>query len=186
MPHIHLNNDQPGISSLFAYRPETARPLCELAEVLLRGPSTLTRGERELIATRVSHLNSCRFCTNSHAAFAAAQLPEGMPLVDQVCADPADAPVSEKLKALLDIADAVQLGGQEVRGKDVEAARAAGATDTEIHDTVLIAAAFCMYNRYVDGLATLTPDDPDGYAAMAERIVSHGYSSSLPQPRAQA
>ncbi|MEU6405176.1 peroxidase-related enzyme [Streptomyces sp. NPDC046985] len=175
MPHIPLNAELPGISALFAFRPETAKPLGELAEVLLRGPSALSRGERELIAARVSHLNGCRFCTASHAAFAAAQLPEGMALVDQVRADPAQAPVSPKLAALLPLADAVQRGGREVEERHVKAARAAGATDTEIHDTVLIAAAFCMFNRYVDGLGAVAPEAPAAYEAMAERIVAHGY-----------
>jgi uncharacterized peroxidase-related enzyme len=175
VPHIKLGNDSPGIVSLFEYRPETARPLSELAEVLLRGPSTLTRGERELIASYVSSLNSCSFCTDSHAAFAAAQVPGGMTLVDQVRADPGGAPISAKLRALLRIAAAVQQGGKNVRDQDVEAAREAGADDREIHDTVLIAAAFCMYNRYVDGLATSLPEDPASYEASAAVIVNDGY-----------
>lgn len=186
MPHISLGNDAPGIVSLFAYRPETAKPLCDLAEVLLRGPNSLTRGERELIAAYVSRLNDCNFCTDSHAAFAAAQLPEGMTLVDQVRTDPDTAPVSAKMRALLRIAAAVQRGGKNVRAEDVAAAREAGATDVEIHDTVLIAAAFCLYNRYVDGLATTIPDDPGSYAAMAEVIVSAGYGVVSGEPAAQS
>ncbi|HLK01630.1 MAG TPA: peroxidase-related enzyme [Streptosporangiaceae bacterium] len=178
MPHISLGNDAPGIVSLFQYRPETARPLCDLADALLRGPSSLTRGERELIAAYVSTLNDCDFCASSHAAFAAAQLPEGMTLVDQVRADPSSAPVSPKLRALLRIAAAVQRGGKDVRLAHVAAARDAGVTDLEIHDTVLIAAAFCMYNRYVDGLSTTLPDNPAGYAAMADLIVSAGYAAA--------
>jgi uncharacterized peroxidase-related enzyme len=181
MPHVNLGSDAFGIRSLFEYRPETARPLSELAEVLLRGPSTLTSGERELIASYVSSLNDCSYCTDSHAAFAAAQLPDGMTLVDQVRADPDSAPIGAKLRALLRIAAAVQWGGKNVRGQDVEAAREAGANDQEIHDTVLIAAAFCMYNRYVDGLATTLPEDPAGYATAAERIVNKGYLAGLPQ-----
>lgn len=186
MPHIPLPEGLAGIRSLLNYRPETAGPLTELAEILLRGPSTLSRGERELIATRVSHLNDCRYCTDSHAAFAAAQLPQGVDLVDQVREEPATAHVPEKLRALLAIADAVQIGGKEVQDKHVDAARAAGATDAEIHDCVLIAAAFCMYNRYVDGLATVLPDSPDAYTAMADRIVTAGYRDSMPGQRAQA
>ncbi len=182
MPHIELNNDAPGIVSLFEYRPETARPLTGLAEVLLRGPSPLSRGERELIAAYVSSLNDCDFCASSHAAFAAAQLPAGMTLVDQVRADPGSAPVSAKLRALLVIAAAVQRGGKQVRAEDVAAAREAGAADVEIHDAVLIAAAFCMYNRYVDGLATSVPANPADYAAVAEIIVSAGYGAVLPVP----
>ncbi len=186
MPHIALGSDDPGITGLFRFRPETAGPLNALAEVLLRGESTLTRGERELIAAYVSSLNSCRFCFSSHAAFAAAQLPEGMAMVDQVRADLDTAPISVKMKALLDIAAAVQQGGLAVSDQHVAAARAAGATDVELHDTVLIAAAFCMYNRYVDGLATITPDDPAVYAVVAERIVTHGYTATLAQPEVES
>jgi uncharacterized peroxidase-related enzyme len=179
MPHIELNSDEPGILGLLKYRPETARPLTELVEVLLRGPSTLTRGERELIAAYVSTLNGCRFCAASHAAFAAAQLPEGMPLVDQVQIDARSAPVSSKISALLEIAAAVQEGGLHVTGHQVAAARDADATDMEIHDCVLIAAAFCMMNRYVDGLATTAPDDLAGYALHAQMIVENGYRPLL-------
>jgi uncharacterized peroxidase-related enzyme len=186
MPHISLGNEAPGIVSLFVYRPETAKPLSDLAEVLLRGPNSLSRGERELIGAYVSTLNGCSFCGDSHAAFAAAQLPEGMALVDQVRTDPAGAAVSPKLAALLPIAAAVQRGGKNVREEDVAAARKAGATDVEIHDTVLIAAAFCLYNRYVDGLATTLPDDPAGYAEMAELIVNVGYGAASGQPVAQS
>src|SRR5215470_15057049 len=175
MTHIELSNDLPGIAGLLQYRPETAGPLNALAEVLLRGPNTLSRGERELVAAYVSGRNECLFCASAHSAFAAAQLPEGMPLVDQVRANPERAPISPKLRALLAIAGAVQGSGHEVTADLVAAARAAGADDVEIHDTVLIAAAFCMYNRYVDGLATFAPDDPAMYAAQAERILTQGY-----------
>ena len=175
MPHIALNSAEPGIRGLLRYRPETARPLSELTEVLLRGPGTLTRGERELIAAYVSALNGCRYCTSSHSACAAAQLPGGMALVEQVRADPATAPVPAKLKALLALAAAVADSGRAVTAGLVAAARAAGATDVEIHDTVLIAAVFCMFNRYVDGLATTAPDDPALYAAGAQRLITHGY-----------
>jgi uncharacterized peroxidase-related enzyme len=175
MPHIELGNDSPGIRSLFEYRPETARPLCALVEVLLRGPNTLTRGERELIASYVSSLNNTTYCTNIHGAYAAAQLPSGITLVDQVRADPDSAPITDKLRALLRIAAAVQRGGKNVRDQDVEAAREAGASDREIHDTVLIAAAFCMYNRYVDGLATSLPEDSAWYETAAVSFVDAGY-----------
>jgi uncharacterized peroxidase-related enzyme len=175
MPHITLNSGEPGIRGLLQFRPETGRPLSELAEVLLRGPSTLSRGERELIGAYVSGLNDCRYCSGSHSACAAAQLPGGMPLVEQVRADASRAPVSAKLKALLEIAAAVTRSGLAVTAQDVAAARAAGATDLEIHDTVLIAAMFCMFNRYVDGLATIAPDDPAAYAAGAQHLVHEGY-----------
>jgi uncharacterized peroxidase-related enzyme len=182
MPHIVLNSAEPGIRGLLRYRPETARPLSELTEVLLRGPGTLTRGERELIAAYVSALNDCRYCSSSHAACAAAQLPGGMTLVEQVRADPGAAPVPAKLKALLAIAAAVRDSGHAVTEEQVAAARAAGATDMEIHDTVLIAAVFCMFNRYVDGLATTAPDDPALYAADAQRLVMQGYVAPSADP----
>jgi uncharacterized peroxidase-related enzyme len=178
--HIDLGMDErqfPGIIGLRRFRPEMAKPLNELAEVLLRGPNTLSRGERELIAAYVSSGNECRFCRDSHSASAAAQLEGGLPLVDQVCADPAAAPISAKLRALLRIAAAVRVDGRDVTAETVAAARDEGATDVEIHDTVLIAAAFSMYNRYVDGLATFAPDDRRMYAMGAQRIVEHGYTA---------
>ncbi len=175
VPHIDLPEGVPGIRSALAFRPETAGPLLQLAEVLLRGDNTLSRGERELIAAYVSNLNECEFCQASHSMFAALQLEDGAALVEQVKRDPATAPISDKLRALLAVAAKVRADGRSVSDSDVAEARRHGATDTEIHDTVLIAAAFCMYNRYVDGLATWTPTDPRAYDEMGERIVAHGY-----------
>jgi uncharacterized peroxidase-related enzyme len=149
MPHIALPEGLPGITSGFAFRPETAKPMRELAHVLLHGPSTLTGGERELIATYVSSQNDCYFCQTSHGAAAAAHLGQNSGLVDKVKRDFLQSPISDKLKALLVIAGQVQKGGKHVTAESVESARQQGATDLEIHDTVLIAAAFCMYNRYV-------------------------------------
>ncbi|MBR7833403.1 carboxymuconolactone decarboxylase family protein [Actinospica durhamensis] len=177
MAHIDLGVDErksPGINGLMQFRPETAKPLGALADVLLRGPNSLTPGERELIAAYVSGLNDCEFCRDSHSAFAAAQLEQGLPLVEQVRADRNTAPISAKLRALLAIAAAVREGGRTVTGELVEAAKAEGATDVEVHDTVLIAAAFCMFNRYVDGLGTL-PADPEDYVHAAHHIIANGY-----------
>jgi uncharacterized peroxidase-related enzyme len=165
----------PGILGLLRFRPQTAKPLMELAEVLLRGDSTPTRGERELIAAQVSKLNSCEFCFNAHGTQAALQLDGGWETVDAVIADADDASLPARLRALLRIAGAVQIGGRNVTGELVDAAKAAGATDTEIHDVVLIGAAFCMYNRYVDGLATWAPTDRAQYAQSGHRIHTHGY-----------
>lgn len=182
MSHIELPQGVPGILGPMMFRPETARPLNQLAEVLLRGESTLTRGERELIAAYVSWLNECAFCQRSHGTFAAFQLDGGWDVVDAVKRDLRTAPVSDKLKALLAIAAKVQKDGRSVTSADVSAARQNGATDIEIHDTVLIAAAFCMYNRYVDGLSTWAPDDQAAYDASAVRITEQGYGSSVPLP----
>lgn len=175
MPHIALPEGFPGITGGFAFRPETATPMRELVEILLRGPSTLTSGEREMIATLVSSRNDCGFCQLSHRAAAAHHLEGNYDLVDAVRRDPETAPVSPKLKALLAIAGKVQQDGKLVTTADVDRARAAGASDLEIHDTVLIAAAFSMFNRYVDGLATVTPADPSAYDAMGKRMAGEGY-----------
>jgi uncharacterized peroxidase-related enzyme len=175
MPHIQLPEGLPGITGPLAFRPETATPLLALAEVLLRGPSTLTSGEREMIATLVSARNDCYFCQTSHRAAAAHHLSGNYALVDAVRADYQSAPVSPKLKALLAIAAKVQRSGKNVTSEDIAQARQEGATDLEIHDTVLIAAAFCMYNRYVDGLATVTPVDPRQYDEMGALMAKEGY-----------
>jgi uncharacterized peroxidase-related enzyme len=178
MPHIQLPEDMPGITAGFAFRPETAQPLRELAHVLLHasGNEGFSSAERELIAAFVSSRNTCYFCQTSHAA-AAAHLFGGDPaLVAAVCAGYRLAPISSKLKALLAIAEQVQVDGKRVTKELVERARAEGATDIDIHDTVLIAAAFCMYNRYVDGLATWQPREPGMYAQMGKQMAEQGYA----------
>jgi uncharacterized peroxidase-related enzyme len=138
-------------------------------------PHTLTQGERELIATYVSYLNDCHFCQSIHGAIAAAHLDGDEDLVRRVKADFQHADVSDKLKALLLIAGKVQRGGKNVTAQDVEHARTLGATDLEIHDTVLIAAAFCVYNRYVDGLATTQPHDKAMYRERGKIVAREGY-----------
>lgn len=175
MPHIPLPADLPGIRGAMAFRPETARPLNALVQVLLTGPSTLTPGERELIATYVSSRNRTHYCASIHGAIAAAHLGGDEAVVKQVKTDFSRAAISNKLKALLAIAGKVQQDGKLVTPQDVEAARREGATDLEIHDTVLIAAAFCMYNRYVDGLGTEQPDDEALYRERGRRVAREGY-----------
>ena len=177
MPHISLP-DLPGIRGPMAFRPETAKPLNDLVDVLLRGPSTLTPGERELIATFVSARNDCRYCQTIHGAIAAHHLGGAEDLVVAVKTDPERAAISEKLKALLVIAGKTAESGTLVTTADVEKARGLGATDLEIHDTVLIAAVFCLCNRYVDGLATWAPDDPAFYRQRAALVAENGYAAS--------
>ena len=174
MPHIALPEGLPGISGGFAFRPETAKPMRELAHIILHEPGSLTPGERELIATYVSSQNDCYFCQTSHGAAAASHL-GGDQIVSQVKADFQSASITPKLKALIAVAGKVQQGGKRVLPEDVDHARSLGATDVEIHDTVLIAAAFCMYNRYVDGLGTWQPHDQTMYAEMGQHLAEHGY-----------
>ena len=183
MPHIALPEGLPGISSGFAFRPETAKPMRELAHVLLHSPNSLTPCERELIATYVSSQNDCSFCQTSHGAAATAHLQGDCKLVDDVKRDFANADISPRMKTLLTIAGKVQRGGKHVTAEDIAHARAEGATDTEIHDTILIAAAFCMYNRYVDGLGTWQPTDPGMYEQMGRHLADKGYTEpSIRQP----
>ncbi|MFI5621392.1 carboxymuconolactone decarboxylase family protein [Streptomyces sp. NPDC051567] len=179
MPHIALTSGLPGIRGLMADRPDTAAPLNDLADVLLRGESPLSRGERELIAAYVSELNRTPFCAGTHGAAAAAQLEGGRELVRAVRDDLASAPVTPLLRALLRVAAEVQAQARPVSEETVAAARAEGATDTHLHDTVLIAAAFCMYNRYVSGLATAVPTDPGYYDEAGRRITAHGYARAV-------
>ena len=175
MPYIPLEDHLPGITGLLEYRKDSALPIRELTQTLLRGPSTLTEGERELIATVVSHRNQCTFCTTAHTAAADILLGEEETAA-KVKQDISTAPVSDKMKALLTIAAQVQESGKNVTTVSVQNAKEAGATDLEIHDTVLIAALFCLYNRYVDGLSTVTPTDPAFYKGLGERLKNNGYN----------
>ncbi len=187
MPYIEVAPGVPGIGSLLRAYPETGKPLMALAQMLLRGPSTLTQGERELIAARVSSENACVFCAGSHSAAAAELLGGNKQLVADVRADYHTAAITPKMKALLAIADKVRLDGKKVRDADVRAARAKSATDLEIHHAVLIAAAFCMYNRYVDGLGTLQPPEGPAYDEMGKRLATQGYETTTgAPPRGQA
>jgi uncharacterized peroxidase-related enzyme len=174
MAHIQVPEGVPGIRSLVMFRPETGKHLYDLAQVLLRGESPLTEAERELIATYVSYRNNCMFCWSSHAAAARCLFGDEKNIVDEVLKDMQHSHVSNKMKALLRIAGAVQILGKEVKEEDVAEARKYGADDRTIHDTVLIAATFSMFNRYVDGLASFTPTDPAVYEEMGKRMAK-GY-----------
>jgi uncharacterized peroxidase-related enzyme len=182
MAHINLENELPGIRGLMAFRPITAHPLNILAETLLRSDEGLNKGERELIATFVSSLNDCFFCQNIHGAVAQYYASEDENLVEKVKADYQNSPISDKMKSLLSIAKSVQQGGKFVNKEQIEKAKQEGASDIEIHDTVLIAAAFCMFNRYVDGLGTFAPNAPELYKERAKNIAEKtGYANSTPK-----
>jgi uncharacterized peroxidase-related enzyme len=181
MAHIDFKNDLPGIRSAMAFRPETAAPMSQLAEVLLRDTVGLTRFERELIGMYVSWLNDCFYCHHSHGEIACIYSGGDRALIGQVRKDYKTAAISDKLKALLSIAAKVQQSGKAVQPDDIENARKYGATDRDIHDTVLIAAAFCMFNRYVDGLATTAPTDMASYPLRAKQVAENGYGSHIYQ-----
>ncbi|HUZ58198.1 MAG TPA: peroxidase-related enzyme [Hanamia sp.] len=177
MPYIPLKENLPGITGLLDYRKDTALPIRELTQILLRGESTLSQGERELIASVVSYGNECAFCTAAHTAAADVLLNDNT-IAEKVKHEPDTAPISDKMKALLAIARATQKNGKLVTKDMVEEAKAHGATDMELHDTVLIAALFSLYNRYVDGLASVTPTDPAFYNRLANILKDKGYMPS--------
>ncbi len=185
MPHIDVDPALPGIRQLMAFSPETAEPMGTLANLMLRTNEGLSMAEREMIATYVSYLNDCFYCQQSHGAIVTCYLNDNNELVEQVKKDFGNADISDKLKALLTIAGSVQKGGRHVTEGQIAKAKEKGATDKDIHDTVLIAALFCMFNRYVDGLASNTPSDLSSYPSRAKQIAEHGYGNyifSSPQP----
>ncbi len=175
MTYIKTNINQPGIVELLFYKGATGSALSNLAHTLLHGPSQLSIGDRELIAAYVSRLNDCEFCHESHSAAANAHLNDNGHTINCVITDLQSAPVSDKMKTLLSIAEKVQKSGKAVKQEDIDAAKNNGATDEEIHDAVLVAAAFCMFNRYVDGLATNLPKEKSDYIAMGKRLATKGY-----------
>lgn len=175
MPFIETNNNDVGIRGLMNFRPQTGLRLQQLAQALLVEESQLSRFEREIIASYVSNLNACEFCCNSHTAIAEALDPQNAGIVRLIQEDLQTAPINSKLKSLLKIAALVQKSGRHVSPGEIQEAKKAGATDQEIHDTVLIAAAFCMFNRYVDGLRATLPDQVEAYAGMGKMIAQMGY-----------
>lgn len=181
MPHINVDENLPGIRQLMAFSPQTAEPMSKLASLLLRNNNDerLSMADSELIATYVSYLNDCFYCSQSHGAIAGCYLNGNDDLVEQVKKNYEQADISEKLKALLNIAGSVQKGGKYVTQQQIDKAKKAGATDRDIHDTVLIAAAFCMFNRYVDGLAAITPTDLSTYKSRAKQIAEKGYGNYI-------
>lgn len=180
MAHIDLGNDEPGIRGLMVYSQETSKPLNQLAELLLRNEdNSLSRGERELIGAYVSYLNECFFCQNVHGAMAGHYMQCDISEIEKIKADFNSSELSDKMKSLLGIAASVQKGGRYVTEEQVSSAKELGATDKEIHDTVLIAAAFCMFNRYVDGLNTWAPQDIQVYVNRAPMRAADGYIASI-------
>jgi uncharacterized peroxidase-related enzyme len=175
--------DAPGIVAAMHLSPGLALHLRGLADELLVKDlpgATLTRADRELIATAVSAANDCFYCMDSHGAFASELLRRGDAegvdrLVDHLKSGTSEG-VSPKMSALLTIARAVQQNARGLTRDDVSRARAAGATDADTQLAVLIASAFCMYNRMVDGLRARTPPSADAYRARAVEIADHGYS----------
>lgn len=176
MAHISFPVDVPGIRGPLSFRPDAAKHLLALAETILRQPASLEPGERETIAAWTSYLNGCNFCMKSHAAAARAWLgPAQSGAVDRMLSAADLGGFSQKVQALLGLARALQSCVLGVKPEHIAHARAAGASDQDIHDTVLITAAFCMYNRYVEGLGTREAAESD-YEPMGRRLRDQGYA----------
>ncbi len=144
-----------------------------LAQAVLRGPSPIDAKTRELVAAYVSSRNECAYCTHSHAAVARRL---GDARVDDAIAGKLDA-FDEKTRSFLAIAEHVRAGIAPLPNALVSAARAAGADDVAIHDVILVAAAFSMFNRYVESTGALTPPaDAESYVTNAERLATKGYN----------
>jgi uncharacterized peroxidase-related enzyme len=166
MAHLEFPEGQTGIMGPVMRFPKTGEMLRQIKDELIKGDSILSVGERELIALYVSARNECVYCSNSHGGTAERLLEIDRDRVATILADPESAPIGELMKALLAIAGKVQIGGRRVTKDEIARARAAGADDKAIHDTVLIAAMFCAFNRYVDGLDTDIPAE-DCYGVLA-------------------
>jgi uncharacterized peroxidase-related enzyme len=177
--------DVPGILAAMRLTPSLETHLRGLADALLVEEypgATISRGERELIATAVSAGNDCFYCMDSHGAFASELLSRdgtsGVDaLVDGIKLGESEG-VPPKVAALLEIARGVQRNARAVARGEVERALAAGATDADTQLAVLIASAFCMYNRMVDGFRAATPASAEAYRDRASQIAEHGYSAS--------
>ena len=177
--------DVPGILTAIMLTPELGVHLRGLADELLVNDfpgATISRAERELLATAVSAANDCFYCMDSHGAFATALLErqgaaERAALVDAIKRGSSDE-FDDKMRALLHIARTVRRDGLSLTAADVDAARATGASDADVQLAVLIASAFSMYNRMVDGFRAKTPPTPDVYRERAGQIAEHGYSDS--------
>lgn len=174
MTYIKTGVNQPGLVELLFYKGSTGKPLANLVHALMHGPSNLSKGERELIAAFVSELNDCDFCRETHSVTTNLHLKDNGKAISCAIKDIDSAPISDKMKLLLKLARKVQVSGKSVTESDVEQARNAGASDEDIHDTVLIASAFCMYNRYIDGLGT-RPGNQEEYTVLGQRFAKKGY-----------
>jgi uncharacterized peroxidase-related enzyme len=175
--------DVPGILAAIRLTPGLGVHLRGLADELLVHDfpgATISRGEREMLATATSAANDCFYCMDSHGAFATAVLEQSgsadlVPLVDVIKVGSSDG-LGPKMQALLHIARTVRRQPLDLTQADVDAALAAGASDADTQLAVLIAAAFSMYNRMVDGFRAKTPPTAEAYRDRAAQIAEHGYS----------
>jgi uncharacterized peroxidase-related enzyme len=159
---------------VFRARPEIYRPLIDYHQALLRGPSPLSAGERELIAAYVSGLNACGYCHGVHAATAQAFGVPGETLT-ALLADVGSAPVAERLKPLLRYVGKLTSNPAKITPTDAEAVLEAGWDERALHDAVAVCALFNMMNRLVDGLGIT--GDAEYFGVAADRLHGQGYAA---------
>jgi uncharacterized peroxidase-related enzyme len=176
MAFINTGIEEKGIRELLAYKPSSGSALLNLAQALLHGPSPIAKKDREIIAAYTSKLNQCEFCYESHRAAAVAHYNDEH-LVTCILEQPHLESIDPKLRHLLTIVEKVQKSGSLIHQEDIDLAKSTGITDEEIHDAVLITAAFCMYNRYVDGLGAVKLANRSDYMPMGQRMAEMGYGS---------
>ncbi len=175
MPFIQLNNQFPGIEGLLLNKPATGKAICGFVQQALRGKSSLSTAEREMIAAYTSYLNHCEYCQNIHTEIASALLKDNGDAMSCMIGNIGEASLSSKMKSLLQLAAKVQQGGMNVTEQDINNARIHGANDSDIHDAVMVAAMFCFINRYVDGLRTDRFVDKEDYQQPAKQLARFGY-----------
>ncbi len=180
MAHLNLPAGLPGIIGPMTAYPHTAKHLNGLAESLLvEDTPTFTKAERELVAAYVSNLNQCIFCSESHGAVADVHA-KVSGLSRAVWNNPGHEAIDEKMRAMLIVAKKVQSDARTVLKTDIDIVVDLGATERDAHDLILIAAAFCMFNRYVDGLGTFAPPRNDeAYLGMGQMLATKGYNRAL-------
>lgn len=176
MAHITVPNHTPGLLGLLLSRPRLAQYLTAFLQELLRGESPLSPGERELVALVVSVENRCQYCTRSHLTVARKFFPDQEELVEQVLNNVEKAPIRPAMKMLLKMArQVIKIESQTLNSELVAQAQAHGATEQEIHDTVLVASTIAMINRYVDALGADIPEEVEYYEHTSDYLVNYGY-----------
>ncbi len=173
MAYLPSLPDDAVLLDVFRAYPQTARPLLDYHQALLRGPSPLSEAERELIAAYVSGLNACRYCHGVHAATAKAfGMPEGT--LGALLADVGTAPVTERMKPLLRYVGKLTLTPAKIIPGDAEAVLAAGWEEQALHDAVAVCGLFSLMNRLVEGLGITAGEDY--FIAAARRLTGTGYT----------
>jgi uncharacterized peroxidase-related enzyme len=162
----------PQIAHLFAFKPDRTDHLAAFTHGVMRGPSPLSPGQRELIAAFTSRRNNCPFWIGSHAAVAA-ELLGNKALVQAVLDDYRTAPFSDAEKTLFAFVEKMNAQSNQIRQDDIDAVKAAGWTDEAVYDAITVCALFRFYNAWID--ATGVHDMPAAAYEMSGKRMVPGY-----------